>query len=125
MKKKYVPDSLTEEQKKKQIKSIKQGKRRPKLDVKTRRSKWTLKAEKYFNKPPTLLQLSKASNVPQKALKEIIERGKGAYYSSGSRPNTTPTQWGRARLYAVLFGGKKARKADNDIIEKYNIPILS
>lgn len=125
MKKKYVPDSLTEEQKKKQIKSIKQGKRRPKLDVKTRRSKWTIKAEKYFNKTPTMLELSKETKVPQKALKEIIDRGKGAYFSSGSRPNTTPTQWGRARLYAVLFGGKKARKADNDLVEKYNIPILS
>ena len=38
MDKKYVPKSLSEKDKKKQIKSIKEGTDRPKVDYKTKRS---------------------------------------------------------------------------------------
>ena len=43
--KRYLPDSLTPAQRKKQIKSIFEGKDRPKLEVKSRKSSWT----KQFN----------------------------------------------------------------------------
>ena len=50
----------------------------------------------------------------------IIKKGKGAFYSSGSRPNQTPFSWGLARLASVILGGP-SRKVDKDIWEKYRI----
>ena len=57
----------------------------------------------------------------KKGFEEVIDKGKGAYYSSGSRPNQTPDSWGKARLASVLVGGP-SRKIDKKIVDKYNIP---
>tara|TARA_Y100001937_G_scaffold124752_1_gene190085 strand:+ start:1503 stop:1934 length:432 start_codon:yes stop_codon:yes gene_type:complete len=57
----------------------------------------------------------------KKGMEEIIDKGKGAYYSSGSRPNQTPDSWGKGRLASVLVGGP-SRKIDKKIVDKYNIP---
>ena len=122
--KRYVPDSLTPSQKAKQVKSIREKKDRPKLDVKTRRSKWTVKAEKYFGKGNTSIDnIAKKLKINKKALQLIMDKGMGAYYSSGSRPNQTAASWGQARIYSVLFGGN-ARTIDKDIVKKYKIPLL-
>jgi hypothetical protein len=51
------------------------------------------------------------------ALKKIVEKGEGAYYSSGSRPNQTAQSWGLARLASSITGGKAAA-VDYDIIQK-------
>ena len=51
------------------------------------------------------------------ALKEIVRKGEGAYYSSGSRPNQTPQSWGLARLASAVTGGKAAA-VDYNILEK-------
>lgn len=59
----------------------------------------------------------------KKGMEEIIDKGKGAYYSSGSRPNQTPDSWGKARLASVLVGGP-SRKIDKAIVEKYKIPLI-
>lgn len=124
IKKSYVPDTLTKSQKQKQIKSIKEKTDRPKLDIKTRRSKWTIKAEKYFGKGKTSVDdIAKRLKVPKKGLEEIIQKGKAAYYNSGSRPNQTAFSWSQARLYSVLFGGA-SRAIDRAIVEKYKIPLL-
>lgn len=123
--KKYVPDSLTEKQKKKQLESIKKEKERPKLKgVRTRRSKWTMMAHKYFGESPSLQDIKKKLGLKSiRGLNAIIKKGEGAYYSSGSRPNTNAEQWGRARLYSVLFGGP-SRKVDKTEVEKYDLPLL-
>jgi hypothetical protein len=122
--KKYVPETLTATQRKKQIKSILEGTKRPDLGLPRRKSKWTIMAHKYFGKVPTLEDISKETKVPIKGLKEILSKGEGAYYSSGSRIQQTPESWSYARLYAVLFGSPGARRVDKHIIDKYNIPIL-
>jgi len=44
----------------------------------------------------------------EKQTRSIIRKGKGAYYSSGSRPNQTPSSWGVARLASALTSGKSA-----------------
>jgi hypothetical protein len=49
--------------------------------------------------------LAKATRCSQNALRKIIKKGEGAYYSSGSRPNQTPQSWGYARLGSALTGG--------------------
>ena len=66
----------------------------------------------------TLKGYSEKYNVPVGVLKKVMKRGQGAYYSSGSRPNTTPEQWARARLASVIMGGK-ARSVDKSIWEEY------
>jgi hypothetical protein len=51
------------------------------------------------------------------ALKQIVKKGEGAYFSSGSRPNQTAQSWGLARLASSLTAGKAAA-VDFDIISK-------
>jgi DNA-binding Xre family transcriptional regulator len=51
------------------------------------------------------------------ALNQIVKKGEGAYYSSGSRPNQTPQSWGLARLASAITAGKAAA-VDFDIIDK-------
>jgi len=62
-------------------------------------------------------ELSKATGCSTSALKQIMRKGEGAYYSSGSRPNQTAQSWGVARLASAISGGK-ASAVDFKIIEK-------
>ena len=48
-------------------------------------------------------------------VEEILSKGRAAYASSGSRPNTTPEAWAKARLASVLTGGK-ALNIDKDLV---------
>jgi DNA-binding Lrp family transcriptional regulator len=92
-------------------------------DVKTKKSKWTTKADEYFKGNTSISNISKTLGVSKTGLNKIIKKGEGAYYSSGSRPNVTARQWGLARLYSVLFGGS-ARSVDKDIVKEYKIPLI-
>ena len=56
-----------------------------------------------------------------KGFEEIYDKGKGAFFSSGSRPNQTAESWGKARVASVLVGGK-SRNIDKKIVDKYDIP---
>ena len=62
-------------------------------------------------------QLAKATKCSLKGLKRMVSKGKGAYYSSGSRPNQTAHSWGYARMASAITGGK-ASAVDYHIIEK-------
>ena len=42
------------------------------------------------------------------ALNQIVKKGEGAYFSSGSRPNQTAQSWGLARLASSITSGKSA-----------------
>lgn len=129
---KYLPKGLSEGDRKRQLKSIKEGTDRPKVkSFKSKPSKWTQLAKEYFGKSPTLdemateLKRKGASASVKEGLKQILNKGRGAYYSSGSRPNQTAESWAKARLYAVLFGSAPARRVDKSIVDEYNIPLLS
>ena len=61
--------------------------------------------------------LAKATRCKLWALKKIVQKGEGAFYSSGSRPNQTPQSWAYARLASALTGGPAA-KVDADIIQR-------
>ena len=123
--KKYVPKTLSKKDKEKQIESIFYGKDRPILkSFKSKRSKWTQKADDYFKNDTSLSNMTKVLDVPLKALKEILNKGVGAFYSSGSRPNQSAESWSRSRLYASLGLGSKSRKKDFNIIKKYEIPAI-
>jgi hypothetical protein len=62
-------------------------------------------------------KLSKATKCTVKGLRRMFQKGQGAYYSSGSRPNQTPHSWGYARLASAITGGKAAA-VDYRIIEQ-------
>ena len=60
-------------------------------------------------------ELAKKTGCPLSVLQKIVQKGEGAYYSSGSRPNQTPQSWGIARLASALTNGKAA-KVDADLL---------
>lgn len=134
---KYIPESLSAKDKEKAKKNIlesreayKKGKfiERIKLDsAKTKQSSWTKNFHnKYGNiSKEEIIQLlkDKGSVKPEEAIEKIIKKGKGAFYSSGSRPNQSAFSWAWARLYSVLLGGF-ARKIDKQIVEDHNLPLL-
>jgi len=116
---KYVPKSLTPSDKKKQIKSIKEGKDRPKVKSFTsKRSSWVKKFEDKYGTKITDKSFITKNIISKTGMDLIIKKGVAAYYNSGSRPNQTPSSWSLARLASVILGGP-ARKVDKSIWEKY------
>jgi hypothetical protein len=116
----YVPKNLSEKDKKKQlgylIKSRKMYKKglyfnRPKVKTfKNSKSNHVENAKKMYNVKtiyPTK-ELAKKTKCSLQSLKKIVNKGEGAYYSSGSRPNQTPQSWGIARLASAITGGNSS-----------------
>jgi len=126
----YIPNSLSNKdkkiQKKELIKSRKMYKnkkyytRKLLKSYKNKKSVWENRFKRIYNinknQKLNLKLLSKKSKCSRDALLKIINKGMGAYYSSGSRPNQTPQSWGYARLYSSLSGGP-ASKVDFNILK--------
>ena len=129
--KRYLPDTLKGKDRQAQIKSIFEKKDRPDIDtkkVKEKKSSWTTQFSKKYGDELDGMKgkrsksnIAKITGIPFKAVNEVYKKGEGAYYSSGSRPNQTPSSWARGRLYAYIMGGAKVRKADKSITEKYKV----
>ncbi len=121
IKKEYAPKSLTPADRKKQVKSIKEGKERPKVDsFKSKRSGHVIKFEKRYGTKITNDAFISKNLLSRTGINKILSKGRGAYYSSGSRPNQTAASWSRARLASALTGGSAAR-VDKDILEKHKV----
>jgi hypothetical protein len=93
---------------------------RPKIaSYKNKTSQHILNARKIYNiqnvRPNKELALKTGCTLD--ALNEIVKRGEGAYYSSGSRPNQSAQSWGLARLSSALTSGKAA-SVNFNIIDK-------
>lgn len=115
----YVPKSLTPADRKKQVKSILEKKDRPKVkSFQSRRSSHIVKFEKKYDKKINDFKWIDKNIIKKKGIDEILSKGRGAYYSSGSRPNQTPESWALARLASVIMNGN-ARKVDKKIWDKY------
>ena len=116
----YVPKNLSRKDKKiqgiqlkKSRKAYKKKKYHTRKKVKSFKSKVSphvVKARKMYNieKLTASNALAKATGCNKKALKKMIQKGQGAYFSSGSRPNQTAHSWGRARMASGITGGKAA-----------------
>lgn len=129
--KRYIPESLSEKEREKQKKGIVKSRKaykkgiyvnRPKLKTyKWRPSKHLKRAyELYGDSSPNFSlkpskKLAKKTGCTLKSLKKIVNKGEGAYYSSGSRPNQTAQSWGYARLASALTG-QNASIVDKDIL---------
>lgn len=92
---------------------------RKKVSYKSKPSKHVENARKLYNVATITpnKELALKTGCTLSALKQIVKKGEGAYYSSGSRPNQTPQSWGLARLASSITSGKAAA-VDYDIIEK-------
>jgi hypothetical protein len=107
-------------QKKNLIKSRKMYKKsiyidRPKLkSYPKKRSAHIVKFEKKYNHKITDKDFIDKNILSTKGQNKILKKGRGAYYSSGSRPNQSSNSWAYARLASVITGGK-TRKVDNKI----------
>jgi hypothetical protein len=125
----YLPKRLTRKDRKKQGKQLIKSRRlykkgiyhtRPKMSsFKSKKSTHIIKAEKMYNvdKIGATNELAKATGCSKSALVKIINKGAGAYYSSGSRPNQTAQSWGVARLASSITAGKAAA-VDYNILEE-------
>ena len=124
----YIPKSLSVRERKMQFQNIKRSRRlykkgiyanRPKAKTfKSKPSGHILNAKKMYSikKFGPTRELAKKTHCNIKSLKQIVRKGKGAYFSSGSRPNQTAQSWGLARLASAVSGGKAAR-VDYHILE--------
>ena len=99
------------------------AKKRPTIKQ-TRESSNTIKFKKKFPnvKPQTKLFADK-TGIPLSIQKEIINRGRAAFVSSGSRASvSSPTQWGIARLYAFYIKGIAGKlDFDRDLLKKISL----
>ena len=125
--KKYVPNSLSTKDKKKQMNMILKSRKmyktgnyytRKKVNYPHKSSNHINRAKKIYNvetiTPNNELAMKTGCSID--ALKQIVKKGEGAYYSSGSRPNQTPQSWGLARLASAITAGK-ASIVDYTILE--------
>ncbi len=124
----YVPNRLTKKDKKKQIRMLKMSRRLYKKKKYYTRKEVSSYKSKTSSHIKDARRIYKVENVdPNKelamktgctigALREIVRKGEGAYFSSGSRPNQTAQSWGLARLASSITGGKSAA-VDYEIIK--------
>ena len=127
--KRYLPDSLSTRDKVRQRKELTKSR-----NLYKQRKYYTRKAMKSFKSKPSKhldnarriyhvenirpsRELSRKTGCSVKGLRQIVKKGEGAYYSSGSRPNQTPQSWGSARLASSITGGN-ASAVDFHILNK-------
>ena len=117
---KYVPKRLSKKDKKQQARELKKSRkayknkqyhtRKKVKSYDSKKSQHVVKAEKMYNitnvKPSS--ELARKTGCSVGALRKIVKKGQGAYFSSGSRPNQTGHSWGYARLASSITGGKAA-----------------
>ena len=88
--------------------------------VLTYKNKFNLKHNQPKDKSNSLSEISKLSGYKLSGLKKIVEKSEGAYYSNPQsvRPQVkSATQWGIARVYSAVMGGK-AKKIDKKLLIK-------
>ena len=125
----YLPFGLSTKDSKKQVQMLKKsqseykkGKYFTRKQVKSFKSKPSnhiANAQKIYGveKIVPSKELAKVTGCSIDALNQIVKKGEGAYFSSGSRPNQTAQSWGYARLASSLTAGKAAA-VDFNILEK-------
>jgi hypothetical protein len=125
----YLPKRLTKKDKKKQYRMLlksrrlyKKGKyftRKAVSSYKSKPSNHIANAKRIYGVENVAItpELARVTGCSKEALSEIVRKGEGAYYSSGSRPNQTGQSWGMARLASAITSGKAAA-VDYSILEK-------
>lgn len=87
--------------------------------VETYKEKFNKKYGKKKDKSNSIAEIARKSGIKYSNALKIVEKGKGAFYSNPKsvRKNvSSATQWGIARLYSAVMGGKAA-KIDKDLLK--------
>jgi len=125
----YLPAQLNARDKKKQAQMLLRSKRlykkheyytrKPLSSYKNKTSKHIRNAQRIYKieKINPSNELAKKTGCSLTTLNQIVRKGEGAYFSSGSRPNQTAQSWGVARLASAITAGKAAA-VDYSILEK-------
>lgn len=125
----YLPKQLTKKDKKKQFNMLMRSKKQYKkktyvtrqrvASFKNKKSNHVSKARQVYGVDTVApsAELARKTGCSLAALNQIVKKGEGAYFSSGSRPNQTARSWGLARLASSLTAGKAAA-VDYGILEK-------
>ena len=114
----YVPKSLTKEQKEQVSKIIldrragKSNKITPTFERQPRRSTFTVQFNKKFPdiKDKSLKNLSKYFKIQPSVLNTIYDKGASAWNSSGSRLGVGREAWAKARVYKAILNILDGRK---------------
>ena len=126
---KYLPKHITKKDKKIIVNELKKSRKAYKKksyytrkqisSYKSKPSQHILNVKKIYNLDKLVINsnLSKKTGCSMNSLRKIVNKGQGAYYSSGSRPNQTSHSWGLARLASSISGGK-ASAVDYKILEQ-------
>lgn len=91
--------------------------------VKTYKDRFNEKFEFPKGKSHSLEDIAKATGYKKSGLETILEKGEGAFYSNPESVRShvkNPTQWGMARVYSAVMGGKAARVDASHLIKKSN-----
>jgi len=125
----YLPKRLTKNDKNRQLAMLMKSKKLYKQhkyytrnavsSFKNKKSNHILDARKIYNIQNVTpnKELALKTGCKLSALQQIVKKGEGAYFSSGSRPNQTAQSWGLARLASSITSGKSAA-VDFNIIQK-------
>lgn len=125
----YIPKNISQKDKKKQLGMLLKSKRmyknkkyftRKKVSsYKNKKSSHVSDARKIYNIENVTPneELARKTGCTLSTLEKIVNKGEGAYFSSGSRPNQTPQSWGLARLASSITAGKAAA-VDYEIISE-------
>ena len=116
----YTSKNMTQKDTKKQKKQLRKSRKlykkgkyhaRPKVkSYKSRKSNHLNRLRKMYGveKIGATNELAKKTQCSKEGLEQILSKGRGAYYSSGSRPNQTAESWAVARLASAVTGGKSS-----------------
>tara|TARA_R110002049_G_scaffold3325_4_gene25637 strand:+ start:1434 stop:1697 length:264 start_codon:yes stop_codon:yes gene_type:complete len=83
----------------------------------TYKQKFNKRHKQPINQSNSVAKIARLSGISTANARKIVKKGEGAYRSNPKsvRPQVkSATQWGIARLYSVVMGGK-ARKVDKDL----------
>jgi hypothetical protein len=72
------------------------------------------------DKSHSVADIAKLTGLKKSGLETIVDKGQGAFFSNPQsvRPTVkSPEQWGMARLYSAVMGGKSARIDKSHLIK--------
>ena len=128
----YLPNRLSKKDRRKQSKMLIKSKKLYKKGIyytrksiksfTSKKSSHIKNAQKMYHvkKIGATDELSQKTGCSKESLGKIINKGEGAYFSSGSRPNQTAQSWGIARLASSITGGKASAIDYNILVEGCN-----
>jgi len=89
--------------------------------VDTYKNKFNRKYKQPLSQPNSKADISRLTKIPVSILDQVYYRGIGAFKTNRAavRPSVkSAEQWGYARIYSFVMGGKTQKTADADLWKK-------